>query len=177
MKKIIAVSILVFLISAGAFANHPSGWGMGIVGQYDVAWDVNVRAPGAAFSLKTPQSPIYWGLSVALRDNGFGVSMTGDRYLVDATLIRGINFGWYLGLGAYAGVFGYTGDEKGFSARAGARVPIGVYVFPVNFFEVFFDIAPSLGMALYLGDRGGKTFPIDFPDGGIGADIGIRFWF
>ena len=173
MKKTIVTLILLLLMSVSAFANHPAGWGLGIVGQYDFAWDNNVSAPGAALSLKAPQSPIYWGLSLALRENGFGVSVTGDRYLVDTTLVRELNFGWFLGLGAYAGVYIYNSSESGISLHAGARAPIGIYIFPVNFLELFLDVAPSLGLGLGIGDRGG----IDFPDGGIGGEFGIRFWF
>ena len=177
MKKTVLVFIMAVVISVSAFADHPPGLGVGVVGQYDIAWDNYVRAPGVALSLKAPHLPIYWGLSLALRDNGFGISVIGDRYLIDSNLVRELNLGWYLGIGAYTGVFGYTGSESGFSLRTGARVPIGIYIFPVDFFEIFLDVAPSLGLGVYLGDRGGRTFPIDFPDGGIGADIGIRFWF
>ena len=175
MKKIAFVFILAVLISLGAFADHPSGWGVGVVGQGGFAWDGFAGSGGAALSLKAPQLPIYWGLNLDIRQHGFGIGVTGDSYILDNTLVRNINFGWFLGLGAYAGFYSY-GYEPTYwtSIRGGVRVPVGIYILPVNFLELFLDLAPSLGVGFYFGD-----YPdaFHFPEGGIGADFGIRFWF
>ena len=172
MKKFLVVFILLVLMSVSAFADHPSGWGVGVVGQGSFGWG-GAGSGGAALSLKTPKSPIYWGINLGLRKNVFAVNVTGDYLLTDNTINRDFNFGWFLGLGAYAGIFLYTGSESGISLSAGARAPIGIYFFPVDFLEIFFDLAPSLGLGLGIGDRSG----IEFPEGGVGADIGVRFWF
>jgi hypothetical protein len=173
MKKLASVFVLAALISVNAFAEHPSGWGVGLVGQGGLAWDGFGATFGPALSLKMPQIPIYWGVNMSLRNSGFGVSVTGDGLVIDQTINSGLNLGWYLGLGVYAGVYSYSGSESGIFLRTGARAPIGIYIFPAEFLEVFFDAAPSLGLGIGIGSVSG----LEFPDGGIGADFGLRFWF
>ena len=174
MKKIILVFLLAFIVSTSVFAARPSGWGVGIVGQYGFAWDGFTGAPGAGLSLKAPQLPIYYGIHLDLRRYGFGVSLTGDRYLIDNTLSSDVNLGWFLGWGTYIGVFNYRLDSTSWtSIRTGLRLPIGLYIFPVNFLELFINLAPSLGVGLYFGDHNDR---FRFPEGGLGLDIGLRFW-
>jgi hypothetical protein len=174
MKKFFTVFVLLLALPLFAFANHPSGWGLGIMGQYNLAWDGFAGAGGAAFSLKTPQLPVYWGINLEMRNHSLGFSLTGDYYLVDRTISRDINLGWYLGVGAYAGFHSYDYESiKWTSIRGGARVPIGIYIIPVRFLEVFLDIAPSLGVGLYFGNWDDR---FNFPEGGFGVDIGLRFW-
>ena len=175
MRKVVLFSILALVISAGAFAEHPPGWGVGIVGQGGFAWDDFGRSGGAALSLKVPHLPVYWGINFEIRQHGLGIGVTGDQNIIDSTLVRETNFGWFLGLGAYASIYTYNYSPTYWtSMRAGARLPIGIYIFPVDFLEFFLDLAPSLGVGFYFGD-----YPdaFHFPEGGIGSDIGIRFWF
>jgi len=172
MKKLALVLVFLVILAVGAFAEHPGGWGIGIVGQSHFDWNGFAGSPGAALSLKAPQKPIFWGVSARIKNNYFGVSVTGDYYLIDKRLTPDINFGWYLGIGGYAGFYHVGGDSNYNGLGVGARVPIGIYVFPVNFFEVFIDIAPSLGLGINFGDKGG----LELPAGGLGADLGVRFW-
>jgi hypothetical protein len=176
MKKIFVVMVLILALPVFAFAQHPSGWGIGVMGQYNMAWDGFGRAPGAALSLKAPQLPIYWGANMELRGHGIGLSLTGDYYLIDKALSS--YFGWYFGIGAYAGFHSYNDESKSerwTSIRGGLRAPIGIYIMPVRFFELFLDVAPSLGVGLYFGNYSDERFK--FPEGGLGGDVGIRFWF
>jgi hypothetical protein len=173
VKKLASVFVLAALISVNAFADHPSGWGVGLVGQGGLAWDGFGTTYGPALSLKLPQLPIYWGINMSLRSNIWNLSVTGDGLVIDQTLNSDLNLGWFFGLGIYAGIYSYSGSGSGIFLRAGARAPIGVYILPLDFLEVFFDIAPSLGLGIGIGTVSG----IEFPDGGIGADFGIRFWF
>ena len=171
MRKITLVFFLVALLSVSAFADHPSGWGVGVVGQGSFGLSGAGRG-GAALSLKMPHLPIYWGIDFGLSKNYLGIGATGDLYFIDDTLARDINLGWFFGLGAYADVYLYNGSESGISLGVGARTPIGVNIFPLNFLEIFLDLAPSLGVGFGIGDRGGIGL-----DSGIGADFGVRFWF
>jgi len=125
---------------------------------------------GRRLSLKAPQKPIFWGISAGIdtKNDIFGLNVTGDYYLLDQRLTPDFNFGWYLGIGGYAGFY-HVGEDNGLGV--GARVPIGIYIFPVPFFEIFLDVAPSLGINL------GTVNGLKFPAGGLGADLGIRFWF
>jgi len=172
MKKTVMLIMLAVILSVGAFAEHPSGWGVGVVGQGGVVWDGFGGSGGGALSLKAPQFPIYWGISFALRNNFWGISVTGDYFTIENTINSNLNLGWFFGIGGYAGVYGYSGSESGIALHAGARAPIGIYIFPLNFLEVFLDVAPSLGLGLGIGDRGGINI-----DGGIGGELGVRFWF
>ena len=174
MKKLWLVFVLLAIMAVGAFAERPNGWGIGVMWAPNYGWD---RAPywnNASLSLKAPQMPIYWGINAHLRNNFFGLNVTGDYYLYDQTIMPDINFGWYFGLGGYAGFYSVGGDNSYFGLTAGARAPIGVYVIPIkNFLEVFFNLAPSLGVRFGLGNNGGG---IDFPAGGLGGELGVRIW-
>jgi len=172
MKKLVLILALMVYMAVGAFAEHPDGWGIGIVGQGHLDWNGFKGSPGAALSLKMPQKPIFWGISARIMSNYLGVSVTGDYYLIDKRLTPDINLGWYLGIGGYAGFYHVSGDGSYNGLGAGARVPIGIYIIPVDFFEVFVDVAPSLGLGIYLGNKSG----LELPAGGLGADIGVRFW-
>jgi len=177
MKKLVIALTIALGISVGAFAVHPSGWGIGILGQGGFAWDGFAGSGGAALSLKAPRVPIYWGINLDIRQHGFGLGVTGDSYIIDNTLVKekDIDFGWFLGLGVYASFYSYNYQSSYWtSMRSGARVPIGIYILPVNFLEFFLDLAPSLGVGFYFGDYADA---FHFPEGGIGADFGIRFWF
>jgi hypothetical protein len=167
MKKLALLLAFLVFLAVGAFAEHPGGWGIGIVGQSHFNWGF-AGYPGAALSLKVPQQPIFWGISAGIdtKNDFFGVNVTGDYYLVDQRLTNDFNFGWYLGIGVYAGL--QLGGDNGLGV--GARVPIGIYILPVPFFEIFLDVAPSLGINF------GTASGLKFPAGGPGADIGIRFW-
>ena len=70
-------------------------------------------------------------------------------------------FYWYLGPGLYVGAgTGYLG--------LGIRVPIGLQIFIIEPLELFIEAAPRFGLGLS---------PLDFPQVGIMAAIGFRFWF
>ena len=173
MKKIVLILILALVMSVSAFAYHPSGWGVGIVGRFQIDWDNDFGwAWGPTFSLKAPQLPIYWGINMAFRQSGFSVGLTGDFHLFDESLNADLGIGWYLGLGAYVSILQY-GQNDWTSLRFGARVPIGIYIFPVNFLEVFLGVAPSLGVGIGFGNA---PSPFNFPSTGIGFDMGVRFW-
>jgi hypothetical protein len=172
MKKLVLTLVLLMILSVSAFAGHPSGWGIGIVGQYNLGWDGFDSALGAALSLKTPKIPLYWGINLNMRNNYFSSTLTGDYYFLDSTLVNDVNFGCYVGIGFYAGFYHVGGDNNYNGLGAGARLPIGIYIIPVKFFEVFLDVAPSLGLGFNFGDE----FEIKIPSGGLGLDIGFRFW-
>jgi len=171
MKKLVLVLALTVILAVGAFADHPSGWGIGVVGQSDFAWDGFAGHPGAALSLKAPQLPIFWGINARIWSDVLGLNVTGDYYLIDKTLVPDVNFGWYFGLGGQVGFY-HVGSGYNW-VEVGARAPIGIYIIPLSFLEVFLDVAPSLGLGVNFGNRTGLEFPL----GGIGADVGIRFWF
>jgi hypothetical protein len=108
----------------------------------------------------------------------FNLNLNGDYYLIDRALIPDIGLGWFLGLGGYLRFYHYGSDHANMSYNglgAGARLPIGLSWQPVDFLEIFADIAPSVGFLSYFGDAAPDKF--SFPDGGWQGDIAVRFWF
>jgi hypothetical protein len=185
MKKlVVAVLLGLMLCTAGAFADHPNGWGVGLLGQYGGSWSGSGGLGGAAVSLKAPSVPVFWGINLGFPSNGFLFGVTGDYYLVDQYLIQQAGFGWFLGIGGYFdfATYTYTYGNKDYSQTAlglGARVPIGLSWRPIDFFELFIDFAPSLGILFYSGnyyDYWKDESKIAF-GGGWQGDIGLRFWF
>jgi hypothetical protein len=163
-KKVLFIIVVLFLvIGAGAFADHPDGLGIGL----DLTYGYN-GGLGPALSLKLPSIPIFWTLSMGISSEWFLLMATGDYYFIDKPLVPDIDLGWYLGLGLYFNLMTWKGGDLGLGL--GARLPIGLSWQPrqVDILELFFDVAPSLGLALA---------PVYFPQWDVNVDFGIRFWF
>ncbi|MFP3089244.1 hypothetical protein LQZ21_02835 [Treponema sp. TIM-1] len=172
MKKVLICALLLFLtLTAGTFADHPSGTGIGLDFRYGVTGGF-----GPALSLKLPVVPVYWGIGLGIDRNWFGLNVTGDYYFIDKVLVPEINLGWYLGLGGYTGLWIWQDnyhpawakdDDLDMSLTMGLRFPIGLSWQPLDFLEVFMDVAPSLGL---------WVIPFRFPDWDVNFDLGVRFW-
>jgi hypothetical protein len=165
MKKMLLVLALgLVLVTGTVFAEHPDGTGIGVV--FGGGWSGYGYNLYPGLSLKLPSMPIYWGIYAHLSSYGFGVSATGDYYLIDSklTTIGSGWLGWYLGLGGFAGIDFWTG---GLALNAGVRVPLGLSWFINRSAELFLDVAPGIGLGI---------------GSGIGlywagnAEIGLRFW-
>ncbi|MCL2602073.1 MAG: DUF3996 domain-containing protein [Treponema sp.] len=180
MKKAVLVLALAVGLSAGAFAQHPNKLGVGAGFQYGGNWDSDRGDPGSGLSLflKTSTLPIYWGIYANVFNwefgdhTHFGFNVTGDYFLKHDYLVQEAGLSWFLGVGGYAG---FWRSSNGFSSNLldfGVRLPIGLSWMPVNFFEVFIDVAPSVGFYFWSGDRSTSGL-----GGGWQGDLGIRFWF
>ncbi|MDR0555151.1 MAG: hypothetical protein LBG76_10205 [Treponema sp.] len=194
MKKLFAVCIVGLCLGTAVFANHPSGWGVGFVGNYGFSGDLGVG--GAALSLKAPSLPIYWGIGLSLSTGGFGFGVTGDYYLMEglwAPIQGDDGFGYFIGLGGYVD-FNTWGQKTTYLNKEykgnhttiglGARVPIGVnVVIPISSIklEVFVDAAPHLGLgiSLYSGNYYDYNSKGDMLGLGVGVsgEFGVRVWF
>jgi hypothetical protein len=189
MKKFASVVLLgAILCTAGAFAEHPGGWGIGVLGRFGGAWTGGSSLGGAAISLKVPSVPVFWGIDFGFPINGFTLGVTGDYYLVDQYLIKNAGLGWFLGLGGFFGFGTYSYDGRDASnnqktynqtsVNLGLRLPIGLSWRPINLLELFIDFAPSLGVNFWSGNYYDR-----YNDNKIGlaggwqGDIGIRLWF
>jgi len=93
------------------------------------------------------------------------LGVSGDKYLIDSTLVKNIGLSWYLGLGLGVGIG--LGDPLGFGVAA--RLPVGLSFQPIPLLEIFLQVVPNLGVSVL------PSF--HFPYGGWGGDIGIRLWF
>ena len=182
MKKLVLVVALAAIMSTGAvFAQHPDGWGVGVGFQFGNHWDNDRGSAHSGFTLflKAPQLPIYWGIYADIFDWEFdrytyvGFRVTGDYHMRHEMLVPEIGLSWYWGIGGYLGFWHWS--YRRWSANLldfGIRVPIGLSFMPLDFFDVFLAIAPSIGLYLWTGDRDRSGL-----GGGWQGDIGIRFWF
>lgn len=166
MKKIVLILAIALALSTAAFADHPGGKiGIGIVGGTTYG-EGGVGDGDIGLALKLTSMPIFWGIHMSFTDAGVGLGLTGDVYFNDARLLREGSFtlDWFLGLGGYANL-GFWDSST--TAAIGARVPIGLSWHITREFELWLDIAPSLGLAVN---------PLNFPDWGICGELGFRVW-
>ncbi|MDR2536180.1 MAG: DUF3996 domain-containing protein [Treponema sp.] len=193
MKKFFAVCIIgLFLGTAGAFADHPDGWGIGLVGRGGYGWGGG--GGGLALSLKAPPIPVYWGINLDLYTNYFGFGVTGDYYFLEGLIVPDIGFGYFIGVGGYLNMgfydetYGSSWHRKYTTLGFGVRVPLGInFVFPISKFhlEIFLDIAPSIGLGMTFTDKESEYYKHDGHSNekflalgwGIGGELGVRFWF
>jgi hypothetical protein len=190
MKKVV-LAVLLGLVLCGAcvFAEHPGGWGAGVMGHGGYGWGRGGLG-GAAFSLKAPPLPVYWGVSLELYSSYFGVSVSGDYYLVDNMLAPEIGLGWYLGLGGFFtfGRYNPSYDYNDWTYLSfGGRLPVGL---SWQFFrnstiglELFGEVVPSFGLGLRFWNEQHNDHHKRVGDnrvgmgGGIDFGLGLRIWF
>jgi hypothetical protein len=194
MKKTLLVLLFAGVLATGSvFADHPSGWGLGVLakwsgsGYWDYRWHYphdNLEDASLAFALKAPSIPIYWGLSVALHDWWYSFGVQGDFYIIDIKMVPAANLHFFLGIGFFSTYYNYTynrnRDYTASSLRIGLRVPVGVSFQPTSWFEVFTNFAPDLAVNFdFEGRENGWTYQERrnyavlelFP-----FEIGVRFW-
>ncbi|MDR0568178.1 MAG: hypothetical protein LBG87_03130 [Spirochaetaceae bacterium] len=170
----------------GTFRNysidHPQGYWRYYGGGFSLPFGV---------SLKMPFLPIYWKLGLSFGSNSyvsnFGLSVTGDYYFIDKVLAEGAKLHWFLGAGGFFNFNSYTlgkkyagKDTTWADFELGARGVIGLSWQPIPLIEVFLNGVVSLGIGFdtpmeYAGQDYDGSFI--FPTGGVGGELGIRFWF
>lgn len=105
------------------------------------------------FTAKLDQLPFLLGVAWDLEP--FRIGATADWWLATGPLAGIINY--YAGPGLFLGV----GADFDF----GLRIPIGLNIYPIDALELFLEIAPAI------------EFIPAFPDVGVQAAFGFRFWF
>ena len=108
-------------------------------------------------SAKLDQLPFMLGLSYNL-DEPFSLGMYADWHMVRQPLVDFVNI--YAGPGLF---FGYT-DVSTDAVALGLRVPVALYIFPVDFLELFLEIAPAFSFI--------PSIDLNFQ-----LALGFRFWF
>jgi hypothetical protein len=192
MKKLFAICIIGLSLTTAAFADHPDGWGIGLLGRGGYGFGGGgAGLGGIAFSLKAPMLPVYWGLNLDLYNHYFGLGITGDWYFLEGLLVPisgSDGFGYFIGVGGYLGFGTFNDKWYGYnygwtSLGFGVRVPLGLnVVIPISKIklEVFLDVAPSIGLNFYFYDGD------DYWDyygrhnilgGGVTGELGVRVWF
>jgi hypothetical protein len=163
-KKLLLAALIAGITTSAAFANHPNGFGIGVVGGYGGYWEGGGYHTNWALSLKVPSVPIFWAIDMSASGGHFSLGIRGDKYLIDNVLLKEAFLHWYLGLGGWVNI---TLAHEAYIG-IGARLPIGLSFQPIPLLELFIEIAPSLGI---------QVNPFYFPIGGWGGAFGIRLWF
>lgn len=155
MKKLVlALCLSLGLVTTGVSA-------LGIGGAFSVG--VLGGLPNQAMlSIKLDHVRPIFGVGVSVGSGSAQIGATADWWLYHAALTGPVSI--YLGLGAY-GDF-QTGSAG--SIGLGARLPIGLQIFPLKPLELFLEIAPRAGLTF-------NTF--QFPVFGLQGAAGFRFWF
>jgi hypothetical protein len=163
MKKIILISTLLLIVGAMSL----SAWGVGAAWLLGVGGDEGVTAGNAMLSLKLDQMPIYWGLRFSGTEDSVSIGVIADWLMVRDPLAGALNI--YVGPGLFANL---SSANDATTLGLGARVPVGLYMFPLDFLEVFLEVAPKIEIANI-----GANTDITFPNFGLMGAIGVRFWF
>jgi hypothetical protein len=157
MKKTLVILFVVMLVSAtGAFAARGGGFAIG--GEGALYFAGNGGLPSSAMlTVHFPRFPLMLGLGFSSA-SAFG--LTADYWFAHGNMVSILDY--YVGLGGYLSLDG-SGDGS-----VGARLPIGIQLWPVGqTLELFIEVAPALGIYIV---------PTAFEWHLQGA-LGLRFWF
>lgn len=151
-KKILVAAVVLFFVASTSVFSLGIGAAFGLNG-------LGSGTPGGNFmiSAKLDQLPFVLGLSYNL-DDPFSIGATFDWHMVRQPLVNFVNI--YAGPGFY---FTFT-DVENDAIGLGLRVPVALYIFPVDFLEIFLEIAPAFSFI--------PSPALDFQ-----TAIGFRFWF
>ncbi|NIZ46851.1 DUF3996 domain-containing protein [Entomospira nematocerorum] len=180
MKKVLLILIFTFVGLSAAQARV----GLGIVWGGSAAWNGWRGNYGAGFSLAVGElERVNW--EMALRFWGgnnyfnFNIDTAWHAYQYNLASFVGL----YIGIGPYLGfqwdMIKYRGDDnrtyQRYSVDIGARVPIGFRFFFARHFEIWLGMVPNVGLLIDIANQaiGGTRFRVG---GGIGGEIGFRFW-
>lgn len=156
MGKKIAIVAVVLMIAV-TMAGMADTLGIG------AAWSLSALGglPNSAMlSLKVPQLPILWGVAAQFGAGDFNMGLTADWWLYQQNLVSFI--GLYVGPGVYLSL------PQPF--EIGGRIPIGLNAYPLDFLELFVEIAPAI--VLFSSDSG-----VTIPNFRFQGALGVRFWF
>jgi hypothetical protein len=149
-KKILFLVIALLLVAA------VSGFSIGIGASFGLGLGQDVTQ-GVMLSLDLDQLPFLLGLGYNFGGN-LEIAATGDYIMFRENLVDMLNL--------YAGVGGFMVFTEGEPSTFdfGLRVPVALYLFPVDFLELFVEVAPAFRF-------------IPEPDIAAQSAVGFRFWF
>ena len=150
-RKIVLLSLILFV----SIASFSFGLGIGVAGGIPIG--EGLPGTNVLLSVKLPDIPIVFG--AGFRIDNFALGITADWWLIQEPLVDLLNV--YLGPGIY---FGYIENS---TIDLGGRLPIGLNIYPISWLELFLEVAPTLSINLQNGQ---------FPQFGVQASIGLRFW-
>ncbi|NIZ40653.1 DUF3996 domain-containing protein [Entomospira entomophila] len=181
MKKLVMV---VALSLAGITSAH-AGVGLGVVFGGGTSWSGWGFGWNAGLSLGLGEfDRVNWefGLKVSAGSGWFGIRLDADWHFYQLDIVDFMAF--YVGVGPYVNLDIFSGVKNpltnkkiggGLGLDVGARLPLGLRFFFADHFDVWVGIVPQIGLHFGFGDLyANSRFKIG---GGIGGEIGIRYWF
>jgi hypothetical protein len=135
-KKLwLAMTIVLLSTSAGLFAN-----GLNAVGIYGnlIGSGTGSFGGGIGLTLKFGNFPVL-GLEWMLAEQASRIGVSCDWWVINNHLGGALDY--YLGIGGYLGIA--TGGQTS-AIDIGARLPIGLQLWPLDKFEIFGEFAPML---------------------------------
>ena len=160
-RKAIAAIIILMMLPAAAF----SATGLGAAFTYGLSHGDNHT--GGALSINSPVIPgTVQNVSFSFNSDYFNFSLSDDWWVIQENLADTLDL--YIGLGFYTGIARYEESDNDetdttYDFGLGARVPVGLTMMPIDFAELFFEIAPAMG----TGIRAGTVFPLLVCAGGV----------
>ena len=155
MKRVILIALILAVFAGGiGFAAH-NGFSIGAA--FYFGWAESATAQGAALCLKFPTVPIMFGFS-AVFGTPLIIGITADWWLFQTHLVGPVDL--YIGPGLFLRI-----DTGWAQPYFGIRIPVGFQIFIVKAFEIFLE--PALAIQIVP----------NFPQFGLQASIGFRFWF
>lgn len=155
MKKLMVIAIVLLV----AMTVSVSADTLGIGGAFGLQPVGGLPGSNVMLSAKLPQLPFLLGLGFSVGTGDFELGITADWWAIQQNLVTFVNF--YAGPGLYVGVAN--------AFEIGARVPIGINIYPLEILELFVEVAPTI--TAQFGD------PIVFPKFALQGAFGFRFWF
>jgi hypothetical protein len=153
-KKILLLALLLSLFTVFS----ASAYKMAIGGEF--ALKVGDSLPQSALlSFRLPKFPAVLGVGVSTGDGNSSFVILADWWMSQGHLFNFLNY--YVGPGLFLGISD--------SSSAGIRIPVGVNCYPIKPLELFIELAPAVAILVPEG--------VNFPDWGIQAGFGFRFWF
>ena len=151
-KRLLLLALLVIIAVAPAFS-------FGIGGAFGLNY-MGGPASGGLLSVKFDEFPAVIGAGAHFNSDGFRVAVTADWWLYETNLVEIVDL--YIGPGLFLDIGTGVLD-------LGVRVPIGIHAFIIDPLELFFELAPAIGV-----DLAPRFY---FPRWGLQGAVGFRFWF
>ncbi len=119
-----------------------------------------------ALSMSTPAIPgTVQNISLRFSKDYFAIGLTDDWWVIQQPLVEHY-LDLYIGIGFYTN-FGTKGGEIDWGL--GGRIPVGLSYKPIDFFELFIEVVPTMGI--------GFDPNFYFPAWDVSGALGFRFWF
>ena len=132
-------------------------FGFGIGGAFSIGvWDLPSQA---MLSLKFDSFPAGIAMGASIGSEIFQVGITADWWLFQIDLLSFLYL--YIAPGLYAQI------SRSFGI--GARIPVGLQIYILDPFELFLELAPTIGIRI--------ADPVKIPAFGLQGAFGFRFWF